>query len=245
MSKEKINPKGRVHDLLGLLGNPPDHRVQKLNLTYISIRSSMRKQKIWVIDYGLGNIQSVVGAFLHFGVDVIVSSSPDTKADKIVLPGVGAFGKGIENLEKLNLINVIYEEVKEKQKPFLGICLGMQLLCDSSEESEGYRGLSLIAGKVRHLRNLSSSVRIPNIGWGETEIKPHKLFKDMNEKEYFYYIHSYYVEPLDKSIEIATFSSPEVRYTSSIVKRNIFGVQFHPEKSGQKGLKVIQNFLDI
>ncbi|MCS7213446.1 MAG: imidazole glycerol phosphate synthase subunit HisH [Candidatus Calescibacterium sp.] len=205
----------------------------------------MFKQRIWIVDYGLGNLQSVYGAFAYFGVDVVVSGDPKTKADKIVLPGVGAFGKGIENLKERNLIEPLIDEIREKNKFFLGICLGMQLLLDSSEESPEHRGLSLISGRVKHLGNLDRSIRVPNIGWGRTHlIGKLDIFSEMRENEYFYYIHSYYVEPQDKSFVIANFSS-RIIYPVAIMKNNIYGVQFHPEKSGSKGLKLIQNFLNL
>lgn len=205
----------------------------------------MFKQRVWIVDYGLGNLQSVYGAFTYFGVDVVVSGDPKTKADKIVLPGVGAFGKGIENLKERNLVEPLVDEIKEKNKFFLGICLGMQLLLDSSEESPEHQGLSLISGKVKHLSNLDKSIRVPNIGWGRTHlINELDIFSEMREDEYFYYIHSYYVEPQDKSLVIANFSSV-ISYPVAIMKNNIYGVQFHPEKSGSKGLKLIQNFLNL
>lgn len=204
----------------------------------------IRNQRIWIVDYGLGNLQSVYGAFAYFGVEPIISSDPDTKADKIVLPGVGAFGKGMENLKERNLIDILIDQVEVKQKHFLGICLGMQLLFDSSEESPEFSGLSLIKGKVKHLSNLDKFVRIPNIGWGETEIKECEIFSGLAQKEYFYYIHSYYVEPSDPSVVFSIFSS-RVRYPTAVKKNNIYGVQFHPEKSGEKGLRIIENFLEL
>lgn len=201
-------------------------------------------QRVWIVDYGLGNLQSVYGAFLYFGVDAIVSDDRRTKADKVVLPGVGAFGRGMENLRKKGLVEKLLEDIKERRKPFFGICLGMQLLFDSSEESPQYLGLGIIRGVVRHLHNLDRTIRVPNIGWCETELSRCDIFDGLRDREYFYYVHSFYAEPEDKSVIVATVVS-KVKYASAVVKDNIIGVQFHPERSGQSGLKVIQNFLKM
>lgn len=204
----------------------------------------MKKQTIWIVDYGLGNLQSVYGAFSYFGVNVVVSDKPYTKADKIVLPGVGAFGEGMKNLKSRGLVQTIYEEVEIKKKYFLGICLGLQLLFETSEEAPGIEGLGFIKGKVKHLSSIDDSIRIPNIGWGETNLKSCDIFNGMREKEYFYYIHSYYVLPENSSFVKAEFSS-KVSFPVAVKKDNIYGVQFHPEKSGQKGLKLVENFLNL
>jgi glutamine amidotransferase len=203
----------------------------------------IEKQKIWIVDYGMGNLKSVWGAFNFFGVSVVVSSSFE-KADKIVIPGVGAFGQAIYNLKKLKLFEKIKDEILSG-KPTLGICLGMQVLFQFSEESEGVEGLSILRGIVKNLRDLSPNLRVPNIGWGRTNLKKSQIFTDLQQEEFFYYIHSYYVLPEDEKIICANFSSENINFTSAISFQNIFGVQFHPEKSGLKGLKVIENFLKL
>lgn len=201
------------------------------------------KQKIWIVDYGMGNLKSVWGAFNFFGVNAVVSSSFE-KADKIVIPGVGAFGQAIYNLKKLNLFEKIKDEILSG-KPALGICLGMQILFQFSEESEGVEGLSLLRGVVKNLRNLSQNMRVPNIGWGRTNLKKSQIFSGLDQEEFFYYIHSYYVLPEDTEIICANFSSENINFASAINFQNIFGVQFHPEKSGLKGLKIIENFIKV
>ncbi len=214
---------------------------------------SVPQQKIWIVDYGMGNLKSVSGAFEKFGVKVIVSSDPKEgkKADKIVIPGVGAFGKAVDNLKNLGLFYEIKEQIKNG-KVVLGICLGMQILFETSEESEGYQGLSVIQGKVLSLKRLSEKIRIPNMGWAKTRLKRNSIFDELREEEFFYYLHSYYVEPKDKEkVKVGEFigfdneENESIRFVSAIHQENVFAVQFHPEKSGQAGLKIIENFLKI
>jgi glutamine amidotransferase len=214
---------------------------------------SIPQQKIWIVDYGMGNLKSVAGAFEKFGVKVVVSSDPKEgkKADKIVIPGVGAFGKAVDNLKNLGLFYEIKDQI-QKGKVILGICLGMQILFETSEESEGYQGFSVIQGKVLSLKRLSENIRIPNMGWAKTKLKKNLIFDGLREEEFFYYLHSYYVEPKDKeSVAIGEFvgtddvNNENIRFVSAIHQENIFAVQFHPEKSGQTGLKIIENFLKI
>ncbi len=238
----------------------------------------IKNQKVLIVDYGMGNLRSVYGAFRYFGVEPKVSDDPkDIKtADKIIIPGVGAFGKAVENLKKKGLFYPLGEEMVKGKKIFLGICLGLQVLFEESEESEGIKGFGVIKGKVLNLRRISDKIRIPNMGWAETRIitqaeeKKEKekegeekkgeareeketektssvgvLFRGLSQKEYFYYLHSYFVAPEEKSVVTAELVSDNIRFTSSVQKENIFGTQFHPEKSGEKGLKIIENFLKI
>ncbi len=201
--------------------------------------------RVLIVDYGMGNLKSVFGAFRRVGCDkIVVSDDPGEckKADKIVIPGVGAFGKAVENLKKKGLWEAILEELPRKS--FLGICLGMQILFEESEESEGVRGFSAIRGKVKHLSKISKYMRIPNIGWAETELdEKSPIFKGLGGTEFFYYLHSYYVEPENGNVTIAKFRSEGIKFTSAVSQDNVFAVQFHPEKSGMKGLKIIENFL--
>lgn len=214
---------------------------------------SIPQQTIWIVDYGMGNLKSVSGAFEKFGVKVEVSSDPreGKKADKIVIPGVGAFGKAVDNLKNLGLFYEVKEQI-QSGKVILGICLGMQILFETSEESEGYQGLSVIQGKVLSLKRLSENIRIPNMGWAKTRLKRNSIFDGLKEEEFFYYLHSYYVEPKDKeSVQVGEFvgfddeKDENIRFVSAIHQENIFAVQFHPEKSGRAGLKIVENFLKI
>ncbi len=203
------------------------------------------KQKIWIIDYEMGNLKSVFGSFRNFIDTVVLSHKPQTDADKIVIPGVGAFGKGIENLKRLKLLDALYELILERGKLTLGICLGMQIFFERSEESPGVEGLKFIRGEVKSLRHISDKIRIPNIGWAKTYISPNSLlFNKLSSYEYFYYIHSFFVIPQEE-VKIGELDSDEIKFVSAVHKNNIFGVQFHPEKSGEKGLKIIENFLKI
>ncbi len=214
---------------------------------------SIPQQTIWIVDYGMGNLKSVSGAFEKFGVKVEVSSDPreGKKADKIVIPGVGAFGKAVDNLRNLGLFYEVKEQI-QSGKVILGICLGMQILFETSEESEGYQGLSVVQGKVLSLKRLSENIRIPNMGWAKTRLKRNSIFDGLKEEEFFYYLHSYYVEPKDKeSVQVGEFvgfddeKDENIRFVSAIHQENIFAVQFHPEKSGRAGLKIVENFLKI
>ena len=214
---------------------------------------SIPQQTIWIVDYGMGNLKSVSGAFEKFGVKVEVSSDPreGKKADKIVIPGVGAFGKAVDNLKNLGLFYEVKEQI-QSGKVILGICLGMQILFETSEESEGYQGLSVVQGKVLSLKRLSENIRIPNMGWAKTRLKRNSIFDGLKEEEFFYYLHSYYVEPKDKeSVQVGEFvgfddeKDENIRFVSAIHQETIVAVQFHPEKSGRAGLKIVENFLKI
>jgi len=210
---------------------------------------------IAIIDYGMGNLKSVSKAFETIGKKVEVTNNPKVikKAEAIILPGVGAFGRGMDNLKKLKLIPLIYEVVKE-DKPILGICLGLQLLFTKSYEHGIHKGLDIIKGEVKRFKG----VKIPHMGWNQVKIrKPEtsaegrsaygrrnqkpELFKDIPDNSYFYFVHSYYVVPDDKRIISATTGYGQ-EFASAIVKDKIFGVQFHPEKSGESGLKFLENF---
>ena len=196
-----------------------------------------------IIDYGVGNLQSVLNAFKILTQDAIITSDIKTieNADHIVLPGVGAFGKGMNNLKERDFIPVIYNEI-ETGKPFLGICLGMQLLLSESEEMGHFKGLDLIKGEV--VRFKERGEKIPQIGWNNVYFNKETLFKGVPENSMFYFVHSYYVKPIEDAVAGTTFYN-KITYCSAIEYNNIFATQFHPEKSGPVGLKVLQNFLNV
>jgi len=198
---------------------------------------------IVVIDYGMGNLRSVAKAVEKSGYSVKVSGEylDIKRAKKIILPGVGAFGKAMENLKRQGILDVIKEKLKEGT-PYLGICLGLQLLFEWSEEGNT-KGMGVIKGVVKRFPNLPS-LKIPHMGWNQVKLRMEgeDLFDGIPDNSYFYFIHSYYVIPVEKKI-IATTTFYGVEFVSSIKKGNLFACQFHPEKSGKIGLKLLENFL--
>lgn len=198
---------------------------------------------IAILDYGMGNLRSVEKAFEHIGAEVVVTSDPEVvrQAAGVVLPGVGAFGDAMVNLADLGLIPVI-REVVAAGKPFLGICLGMQLLFSSSEEHGEHQGLDLIRGHVRLFRG---DFKIPHIGWNDLNLYQNSpLLEGVEAGDYVYWVHSLLVEPEDKSVLLAgTDYYGEV--PGIVGLENVFGIQFHPEKSSRVGLQLLTNFLNI
>lgn len=198
---------------------------------------------IVIVDYEAGNIGSVYKAFKRFVNHVEVTSDPDTviKADKLVVPGVGSFGDCMRKLRALSLDGAIVEFVKTG-RPILGICVGLQIFFEESEESEGARGLGVIKGKVV---KFPKGLKVPHMGWNIVNfIKDIDLAKGLRNNEYFYFVHSYYAVCTEKDV-IAGVTEYDVTFPSVIVKDNIYLVQFHPEKSYIPGLKVIENFCKI
>jgi len=202
---------------------------------------------IAVVDYGMGNLRSVQKALEKVGYTVLVTSDAQQilNARSIVLPGVGAFKDCIHNLEKLNLVEPILKSIK-KGKPFLGICLGLQILFTESEEFGKTPGLNLVKGKVLSLSRKSKTahprLKVPHMGWNSLSIKKNSpLFSGIEDGSFFYFVHSYYVVPDDKGI-VTTTTSYGIEFVSSIQKGNIYACQFHPEKSQQVGLKLLSNF---
>lgn len=197
---------------------------------------------IVLIDYGVGNLYSVAKATAYVGGDVKISSAAeDIKcADKIILPGVGAFGDCMKNLEATGLIPTIKQEIS-LGKPILGICIGMQILFAGSEESPNVDGLKIFGGLVRKI--CADNLKIPHMGWNSIKFGDSKLFKGLSGEPYYYFVHSYHAVPDDKNIIAATTTYGEV-VTAAIEFENIFATQFHPEKSGDVGLQVLKNFLD-
>jgi glutamine amidotransferase len=206
------------------------------------------KSMIAIVDYGMGNIRSVEKGFLKVGADVRITADPKVIADAkgIVLPGVGAFKDCMANLDKLSLIEVIRSEVR-KGKPFLGICLGLQLLFTESEEFGACKGLDLFPGRVVRFNFESLSkdkqlLKIPHMGWNtaRTDRRP-PVFDGIPDNSYFYFVHSFYVVPADRSI-VATSTEYGIDFCSMIWKDNVFATQFHPEKSQETGLKILKGF---
>lgn len=197
-----------------------------------------------IIDYGMGNLFSVENALKHLGVEVKISNHKEDiqKADKLILPGVGAFPDGMRNLKKLGLVEILEEEILKNKKPFLGICLGMQLLATEGEEVELTKGLGWIAGRVRRFQVDEAKFRIPHIGWNDLILeKEPPLFRGI-EQLTFYFVHSYHLVPEDSSAVSAVCNYGE-NFAAAVQKDNIFGVQFHPEKSQKSGLRVLKNFI--
>ena len=195
---------------------------------------------IAVIDYGMGNLKSVQKGFEKVGFDAVVSSEREVieNASHLVLPGVGAFKDCMHNLEEKGLVEPVLKGI-EKGKPFLGICLGLQLLFEKSEEFGAHKGLGLIKGKVA--RFPKSDLKVPHMGWNSIKKKSDTpLLKQIDDNSYFYFVHSYYVIPEDNVT--ATSTEYGFEFTSSIIKDNIFACQFHPEKSQKEGLKILKAF---
>jgi len=198
-----------------------------------------------IIDYGVGNLASVRNAFLKLGFAATISSSADEilKADKVVLPGVGAFADGIKNLRQQGLDKLV-QEVISRGTPFLGVCLGLQLLFSSSEEHGTYEGLDIIKGRVAKFE-LPREYKVPHMGWNQVYPKEDsRLFKGIPAGSHCYFVHSYYVIPDDEAIS-AAHSDYGIDFVCAVEKDNMFATQFHPEKSGDIGLQVLRNFADI
>ena len=204
---------------------------------------------ITIVDYGMGNLRSVQKGLEKAGAkEVAIVSHPDAlkNAQKLVLPGVGAFKDAITELERRNLISPIKDFIM-KGNPFLGICLGLQIIFTESEEGGLHQGLDIIKGRVRRLSG--DGIKVPHIGWnsinkrkGRTKECP--LLTDVPDDSYFYFDHSYYVDPVDKDV-IATETTYGVDFASMIWKDNIYATQFHPEKSQKLGLKILENFVRL
>ena len=201
---------------------------------------------IAIIDYGMGNIHSVQKALEAMGAKTRVTNQPsEIKAsDKVVLPGVGAFDDAMQELKRENLISALKEHIKSK-KIFLGICLGMQLLFKESEEVRNSKGLGILKGKVKRFEN-KDNLKVPHIGWNQLKIKNSAcpLLKGLADNSYVYFCHSYYPQPYDGRIIVAT-TDYGIDFTSILWQDNIYGVQFHPEKSQEVGLKILRNFVNL
>lgn len=194
---------------------------------------------IVVVNYGIGNVFSIINALKILRADAVLSSDKAVieKADKIILPGVGFFKEAVKNIEESGLKDLLIEKSKKKTS-ILGICIGMQILFEESEESPGIKGLNLLRGKVK---KLPSIVRVPHMGWNTVHLKKPFPFKDMN---YFYFAHSYYCYPEKEGIILGeTFYG--ISFPSIVRDENIWGVQFHPEKSGKNGIEFLRRWLNV
>lgn len=199
---------------------------------------------IAIVNYGLGNLHSVQKAFAYVGGEAVVTEDAGTilKADKVVLPGVGAFADGMRGLETRGLLPVV-KEAAASNIPLLGICLGMQLLFDESEEKGLHKGLGLLPGKVVLFRR--TDVKVPQIGWNQVEVqKSSALMDGIRDGDYFYFNHGYYCRPRDES-DVLAVTDYGIPYASAVERGNIYGVQFHPEKSQKTGLRLIENFVGL
>lgn len=200
---------------------------------------------IAVLDYDAGNIKSVEKALNYLGEEVKITRDREEilSADGVILPGVGAFGDAMEKLHQYGLVKVI-REVAEREIPFLGICLGLQLMFESSEETPGVEGLHLLDGRIRRIP-AAPGLKIPHIGWNDlTFPNEGRLFRGVDEHAYVYFVHSYYLEAADPSVVTATAEYGTLIH-ASVEKNNIFACQFHPEKSSRIGMKILQNFIEI
>ena len=199
---------------------------------------------IAVVDYDAGNVKSVEKALDKLGAKHVLTSDPEIikNADSCILPGVGNFGDCMDKLRSRGL-DVSLREFAASGKCFLGICVGLQLLFDESEESPGVEGLGILKGKVKKFES-SDEIKVPQIGWNDVTSVKGRLFEGIDEGTFFYFVHSYYLDAEDKNI-VTSKTSYGIDYDSSVESGNVFATQFHPEKSSDAGMKVLTNFLKI
>lgn len=200
---------------------------------------------ISILDYDAGNIKSVEKALIYLGQEAVITRDKDQilASDKIILPGVGAFGDAMERLRSYKLDNVIYDAV-EKKIPFLGICLGLQLLFESSDETPSVSGLGILPGKILRIPE-KKGLKIPHMGWNSIHInKDAALFRGIPDQSYVYFVHSYYLKAQRESdVAASTFYSTQIH--ASVEHDKVFACQFHPEKSSAVGLKILKNFVEL
>ena len=200
---------------------------------------------IAIIDYDAGNLKSVEKALTALGENPVVSRDKETilSADKVILPGVGNFGASMEKLHQYGLAEVI-RQVAEKGTPLLGICVGFQLFFEGSTESPGVEGLSLFPGEFVRFPD-APGLKVPHMGWNNLDVKPGaRLFKGLESGAYVYFVHSYYLEAGRES-DVAAAAEYGVKFVASVERGNVFACQFHPEKSGDTGLKILKNFIEL
>ena len=198
-----------------------------------------------IIDYDAGNIKSVEKALLHRGEEVIITRDREQilNSDKVILPGVGAFGDAMEKLRSYGLDKVIYEVV-ERKIPFLGICLGLQLLFEKSDETPGVKGLGILPGEILRIPD-KEGIKIPHMGWNSVKIKENaRIFKDVPQDSYVYFVHSYYLKA-GREEDVAATTEYSTLIHAAVEHDNVFACQFHPEKSSEIGLKILKNFVEL
>lgn len=198
-----------------------------------------------IIDYDAGNIKSVEKALLHLGEEVIITRDREQilNSDKVILPGVGAFGDAMEKLRSYGLDKVIYEVV-ERKIPFLGICLGLQLLFEKSDETPGVKGLGILPGEILRIPD-KEGTKIPHMGWNSVKIKENaRIFKDVPQDSYVYFVHSYYLKA-GREEDVAATTEYSTLIHAAVEHDNVFACQFHPEKSSEIGLKILKNFVEL
>ena len=200
---------------------------------------------IAIIDYDAGNLKSVEKAFAHLGEPAVITRDRDRilEADKVVLPGVGAFGDAMDKLHKYKLVNTIYDVV-DKKTPFLGICLGLQLMFSRSDESDGVAGLGLLDGEILRIPS-TAGLKIPHMGWNSLSLRPQtRLFEGIPEGAYVYFVHSYYLKASNEA-DVAAKTHYSVDIHAAVEHDNLFACQFHPEKSSEVGLHILKNFASL
>ena len=202
---------------------------------------------IAIVDYNMGNLASVKNAFAKLGEETVVVSDPTEfkNYEKLILPGVGAFGDAMEHLRERNMIEPLREYAKSG-KYMLGICLGMQLLFDSSEEFGEHEGLGIISGKVKAFDSakFSEQLKVPHMGWNRMFTSSHPLFENLDDEHYLYFVHTYHVICKNEE-DIIGRTHYGYEFTSAVAHKNIFGIQPHPEKSHENGLKILENFINL
>jgi glutamine amidotransferase len=202
--------------------------------------------RIGIINYGMGNLGSIQNALESLGADSFIMGSPDMleTADRIILPGVGAFRAAVEHLEEDQWIPAIKQAVLEQKRPLLGICLGMQLLLSSGDEGGHCKGLGFIEGEVKRLQLKDASLRVPHMGWNEVDYTcGSPIFQNIPDQSDFYFVHSYAAIPVSDD-DVVARTKYGGDFVVAIRRKNVFGVQFHPEKSSIPGRKLLQNFLE-
>ncbi len=203
--------------------------------------------KVAIVDFGMGNLRSVANALDFVGVQPFLARRPELleEAAAIVLPGVGAFGAGIGNIHAFGLAEPLLRLVVEKGRPLLGICLGMQLLADGSEEYGSHRGLGLIPGRVRPLRPRDPACKVPHIGWNTVEIRIRRpLFAEIEDDPDYYFVHGWHLEP-ENETHRAALCDHGGRFVAAVLAGQVAGVQFHPEKSQRAGIQLLRNFCEF
>lgn len=202
---------------------------------------------IAIVDYNMGNLASVQNAFAKLGCETVVESDPSKfkDYDKLILPGVGAFGDAMEHLRDRDMIKPLQDYAKSGRY-MLGICLGMQLLFDSSEEFGEHEGLGIIKGHVKAFdtSKFSEPLKVPHMGWNRMFTKEHPLFKNLDEEHYLYFVHTYHVI-CDSEEDVIGRTDYGYEFTSAVANKNVFGIQPHPEKSHENGLHILENFINL